>query len=54
MAVADVHYELTSLHRSYNQRDEEVAEILNVVALTRCRGNSDARTRDFGGASAKH
>ena len=54
MVVADVRYELTSPHRSCNQRDEEVAQVLNVVALTRCRGNSDARTRDFGGASAKH
>ena len=28
--------------------------MLNVVAQTSCRGQYDARTRDFGGASAKH
>jgi hypothetical protein len=54
IAVADVQYELTSPHRSCDRRDEEVAQVLNVVAQTRCRGKSDAKTRDFGGASAQH
>lgn len=47
MAVADVHYELMSPHRSCDRRDEEVAQVLNVVAQTRCRGKSDARNTRF-------